>query len=179
MKKLIITLLAVAVFSSVNAQDSTQKKQDELNKKAFGTKDNFVGGKSKKLVAIMGYNINSVNKYFLTYLQDDLGFNIKDFSQKPTNQMNTFTLVPKISNSPNRKIVLHQQLNDSFEISKDYIDGYCDDVIKLFCDYWDTIIDFESAKKQQTAVKFCYTDKVILSVDLAKKYAKIQIERNK
>ncbi|MCX6210118.1 MAG: hypothetical protein NTZ59_11655, partial [Bacteroidetes bacterium] len=130
MKKVFITLLAIVAFSSINAQDSTQQKQDELNKKAFGTKDNFVGGKSKKLVAIMGYSINSVNKYFLTYLQDDFGFSIKDFSQKPSSQMNTFTLVPKISNSPNRKIVLHQQLNDNFEVTKYFIDGYSDDVIK-------------------------------------------------
>lgn len=180
MKKIMV--LAVVICSiALNgiAQKDSSIIKEELNKKVFGTKDNFVGGRSMKLVAFIGYNMNKVSQYFNNYLCNDFGFVYKSSTEKPLTQLNATTYLPNISNSTNRKIVTHYQLNESMEIVKYYIDGYWTDIIKLFCNYWDTTIDFEQAKKQQTAVKFCYTDKIILTVNSTTKYAKIEIVRNK
>lgn len=163
MKKLIIVLLLIIPVLS-HAQKDT----------------NFVGGNNSKLVLITGYNPNSVLNYIGSYMTDDFSFTYGAGPKKEIPGHITMPFKPKVTTNSKSGITFRFIIdNTKGTITKCTIDGYYVDVVNFFVRYWPTTIKFEDAVKQQTAIKYLITDKIILTVSPETKKAVIEVVSNK
>jgi len=160
MKKLIIALLLLPAF--LMAQKDV----------------NYVGGDHGKLVEIIGYNANSVLNYVGNYMNDDFNFTEQASGKKEMPYHISMNYKPKISNSVNRAMSIKYVVDNNGLITNCSIGGDYLDVINFFIQYWPTTMSFDDVVKQQTAVKYLVTDKIILTLNAASKTAKIDLYKN-
>jgi hypothetical protein len=160
MKHLFIALLLLPLFSTA---------QKEAN---------YVGGDHGKLVVIIGSSPNSVLNYIGSFATDNLGMAFKDGPAKELPMHITLPFGPKISASEKRGFTTHYTIDKNGAIAAFILDGNFNDVLNFFIQYWPTTISFDDAAKQQTAVKYLVSDKIILTLHVADKTGSIQVISN-
>ncbi len=165
-----------SLYQVAKSLDSTQqlKFKDE---KLFN--DNYVGGRyNEKLIIISGYSFNNVANYLNRWIVEDFNFTPQDGGKDLPHQI-TIPFKPKVTSSLKKGFTTKYFLSDDGKVNNLTIQGYYYDVINFFVSYWPTTIKFEDAVKKETAVKYLITDKITLTVYIASKTAKIEIEKNR
>lgn len=140
---------------------------------------NYIAGFHGKLVNIIGHPVNSVINYVGMYLQDDFEFTESNSPKKNLPFHIKLVYAPKISTNPKRKVTIDYVVNSESRITNFTIDGYYTDVINFFLNYWPTKSDFDEGLKNEIAVKYLMTDKIVLTGYPATSTARIVLSSNR
>ncbi|MBS1641564.1 MAG: hypothetical protein JSR11_03715 [Bacteroidetes bacterium] len=160
MKKIFAVLLFATYSVVSNAQNFTNQEKRESALPSYKSQSTH-----GYLCRFIGFDVNDVMPELEMYLQEKLAMRNSERLSGVKDGWYVLAFSPEVSNSIKQRVLyVKTKIDKSNKITAMNITGDLEYVIKLFCYYWPTELDFESAKKKELVIVRNIDERISLNI---------------
>lgn len=173
MRQLILIVALFFVASSSYSQ-VTPAVENHTNDPRYS-----YGNVHEYMVRFIGFDGNVVLPVFQQYLREYTLLRSVDNLTKVENGWFKIAYISSSANPANKVVWIMTKLDKDSKILEMKITGDAYQVIKLFCSYWSTNLDFDAAKAKELVIEKYGDERIALSTNFGKGNATVIITKNK